>query len=231
MKKIAATALAAVLAFAPSFASAHEHQMFNIGGRMYAFTVGSLNEPLVVDDKSGVDLRIEDLGAHHGGMSHDHGEGAPVTGLESSLKVELIAGESRKVMDLSPVYNTPGSYKAPFYPTVATTLTYRVFGEMNGTPVDLSFSCNPAGHGPAEDDETAVQVSEGVTRVLKSGSFGCPVEKAAMGFPEASASVQELGSASDDANGMATTALAVAVAALLGAGLALRNSKRSASNQ
>lgn len=227
MKKLAASALVAVLGFAPALASAHEHQRFEIGGQMYEFTVGSLNEPLVVDDKSGVDLRVAMVGHEDMGGNDHHAEGGAVTGLEETLKVELIAGEAKKVMELSPVYDTAGAYKALFYPTVATTLSYRVFGTMNNTPVDLTFTCNPAGHAVAADDTTEVEISEGVTRHLKSGSFGCPVEKEAMGFPEDSASVLELAENSDGANGMATAALAGSALALLGVGFVLRKLKKA----
>lgn len=215
MKKLSALALVALLVFAPSLASAHEHQRFEIGGQMYEFTVGSLNEPLVVDDKSGVDLRIVMVGHEEMAANDHHAEGGAVTGLEETLQVELIAGEQKKILDLSPVYNTPGAYKAPFYPTVATTLTYRVFGTINDTPVDLSFSCNPAGHAVAPDDETEVEISEGVTRHFKSGSYGCPVEKAELGFPEASASVTDLSAEADGAKGMGTGALMLSVVALV----------------
>lgn len=191
MKRIAVFALLALL-IVPAVASAHEVQVFEINGEQYQFVIGSLNEPLVVDDKSGVDLRISMPEHAQMAATDHHAAGGAVAGLEESLKVELIAGDKKKTLDLSPVYNTPGSYKAPFYPTVATTLSYRVFGTINDTPVDLTFSCSPAGHTEAKEDTTRVQVSDKVFRVSKTGAYGCPQEKADMGFPEASASVAEL---------------------------------------
>ncbi len=228
MKKFAAAALAAVFALMPAAASAHQHEVYEIGGRMYEIGVGSLNEPLVVDDKSGVELEVMDLGKHVEGMPHADGAGTPVEGLEEALKVELIAGSAKKTLDFSPIFGEAGSYKAPFYPTVATTLSYRVFGELNGTPVSLTFTCNPAGHAVAPDDDTEVEISEGVTRHEKAGAFGCPVEKPMMGFPEESADVLALKDKGASAGGMATTALALAAVALVGAGLAMRRSKAQA---
>jgi len=211
MKSVAASAVIAVLILAPAIASAHEHQRYEIGHQVYEFTVGSLNEPLVVDDKSGVYFRVT-MAGHENMVANDHhAEGGAVTGLEETLQVELIAGSKKQVLDLAPVYGAPGSYNAPFYPTVATTLSYRVFGEIDNTPVDLTFTCNPAGHAVAEDDTTEVAVSNGVTRMLKSGSFGCPVEKEAMGFPEPSADVQSLKSG----GGMEMAALALSIIALI----------------
>lgn len=211
MKKSAAVALAAVLAFVPVLVSAHEHQQFEIGHQVYEFGIGSLNEPLVVDDKSGVELSVSMVGHEEMAANDHHAEGGAVVGLEETLQVELIAGSQKKILPLSPIYGEPGSYKAPFYPTVATTLSYRVFGELNGTPVDLLFTCSPAGHAAAEDDTTEVEVSEGVTRILKSGAFGCPVEKEVMGFPEPSADIQSL---KNSGGGMSAAALGLSVIAL-----------------
>lgn len=170
---------------------AHERQVFEIGDKTYLFVIGSLNEPVFVDDKTGVDLRVKLADpANPGDSSSPNAE--PVAGLETSLKVELIAGDKKKTMALAPAYKDPGAYKAEFYPTLATTFTYRVFGMINEVSVDLMFSCNPTGHPATADDTSRVEVSEGVTRILKAGSFGCPKPKAEYGFPEPSASLQEL---------------------------------------
>ena len=203
----------------PSILFAHEHQTFEVNGVEYGFTIGSLNEPVTVDDKSGVDLRITKSGPAHGGeegAGHDvdHEEGMPVSGLEETLKVEMIAGDVKKVTDISPVYNTPGAYKNAFYPTVATTLSYRVFGDLEGTPIDLTFTCNPAGHAPAAEDTTRIEMGDKVIRTLKSGSFGCPSDKAALGFPEESSTVVDLQEKSSSNNTMALGSGAIALAAL-----------------
>ncbi|HEU5120861.1 MAG TPA: hypothetical protein VFT71_07715, partial [Candidatus Nitrosocosmicus sp.] len=36
---------------------AHQRALFNINGQDYLFVIGSLNEPVSVDDKTGVELR------------------------------------------------------------------------------------------------------------------------------------------------------------------------------
>jgi len=188
MKKTLTSAALAAVALLPFAASAHEHQSFEINGVQYGFAIGSLNEPVVVDDKTGVDLRITKANAS---PSHED-QGTPVSGLEATLKIELSAGDKKKTVDLSPVFNSPGAYKAPFYPTIATTYSYRVFGELEGTPIDITFTCNPAGHAPAAEDMNRVQISDKVFRTHKAGSFGCPSPKADLGFPEPSAAVVEL---------------------------------------
>jgi hypothetical protein len=156
--------------FTPALASAHERQLFNIGGTDYLFIVGSLGEPVVVDDKTGVELRVQI--ADPKDPTNSSAAGAkPLLGLEQALKVEIIAGEKKKTFDLTTVYGTPGAYKAVFFPTVKTALTYRFTGTVNNIPSELSFVCAPEGSKAAED-KTEVSLGAGVTRTYKNGQFG-----------------------------------------------------------
>jgi hypothetical protein len=50
-------ALVSLVSVTPQ-AFAHERQLYTIGGQDYLIVIGSLNEPIIVDDKSGVDLRV-----------------------------------------------------------------------------------------------------------------------------------------------------------------------------
>jgi hypothetical protein len=85
---------------------------------------------------------------------------------------------------LEPRFRAPGRYGAVFYPTVATTYTYRVFGTINGAPFDVTFACNPGGH-VAGEDRSVVKVSADVTRKGLAGSFGCPRSRSEAEFPPA----------------------------------------------
>ena len=197
MKRIITGLLISMIVL-PLSASAHAHYNYDIKGTVYEFTVGSLGEPIAVDDRTGVDLRVKKLGAvkadeHHDAEAGGHSEeGVPATGLESTLKVELTAGGEKRVFDLVPTYGVPGSYYAKFYPTVETTYTYRIFGTVDGTPFEFSAECTPAGHARGEEDKARVEISDGVARVLKSGGFGCPVSKEGLSFPEPTLSNAEL---------------------------------------
>ena len=158
-------------------AGAHENHVYRIGDKTYQFTVGSLNEPVAVDDKTGLDFRVVSI-------AKPGGEGSPVAGLDQTLKVELAAGAKKKVFSLQPSFGQPGSYRTAFYPTVQTTLSYRIFGSVDNVPVDMTFTCNPAGHPRSPDDNNEVQISDQVTQLSKRGMFGCPGAKDDMGFPE-----------------------------------------------
>jgi hypothetical protein len=83
-----------------------------------------------------------------------------------------------------------GSYESEmFYPTIPTTISYRVFGDMNGTNFDATFSCTPEAEQRPSDNST-VQISENVVRKALQGGFGCPEER--VGFPEPYVSQYEI---------------------------------------
>ena len=103
-----ATLAIAFFSLAP-FASAHERDTFKIGDKYYLLTVGSLNEPFVVDNISGVDLRVSQVAGPGGnGASKETGKGTPVTGLEQTLKVELAAGDKKETLSLRPFGQSSG---------------------------------------------------------------------------------------------------------------------------
>ncbi len=172
-------------------AFAHQRQLYTIGDQDYLIVIGSLNEPVFVDDKSGVELRV--LRADPNNSMNSSAEGAvPVEGLEETVQVEIGAGNNTKVLQLEPAFGEPGAYEAPFYPTVATTLTYRLFGTINNTPVDLTFTCTPTGEAGAVADNSTVQISEGVVRKGIEGGYGCPAPLSEAGFPEPYVSNNEI---------------------------------------
>lgn len=166
------------------FAFAHQRQLFTIGDKDYLFVVGSINEPLYVDDKSGVELFAYLPNASDPVNSQANGT-RPIEGLEKMLKVEISAGDKKKELEFEPVFRDPGHYEAPFFPTVETTYNYRLFGDINGTAFNVTWTCSPAGaeETPVSDNSTT-QLSQGVTRKSIMGSFGCPLPKTDAGFPE-----------------------------------------------
>ena len=177
----------------PQLAFAHEHDSFKIGNETYQITIGSLNEPLIVDDKSGMDLTVSEGSgmptmSPDGDMDGPVASSTPVMGLDKTLQLEMIAGDQKKTMNIMPNPGKPGGYITTFFPTVQTTFTYRLFGTVNNVPVDLLFTCNPAGNPITPYDNTPTKISDSVTQLSKSGAFGCAEAKADYGFPEPSLS-------------------------------------------
>lgn len=183
-------------------ASAHESRSYTISGVPYSFTVGSLEEPIVVDDKTGLDLTISRYGE-------------PFIGAEAQLKVEIASGSNTKVFDLATVYGTTGKYKTTFFITSGDPLAYRIFGTLEGRAIDFLFNCSAAGHAMhAVEDTTTVQVSEGIIRTLARGAFGCPAPKAAYEFPHATADQAALVAGMTSGRWMGGIALLLAIASL-----------------
>jgi hypothetical protein len=172
-----------VLSLNSHIALAHQRALFNIGGKDYLLVIGSQNEPVFIDDKSGVDFFAytpdpkDPMNSRANGTTH-------VEGLDKTLKVEVSAGPKKKAYDLEPAFNDPGHYNAAFYPTVQTTYQYKIFGTINNTPVSLAFTCTT---GPAEGqpgDNSTVKISDGVVRKAMAGGFGCPQSRSNVAFPE-----------------------------------------------
>jgi hypothetical protein len=166
-------------------ASAHQKQLISIGDKDYLFVVGNANEPVFIDDKSGVELfayiplNKTDL------LSTDSNNTKPIEDLDKALKVEVSAGDKKKVLDFEPAEQDPGHYIATFFPTVQTTYNYRVFGNISNTPISLMWSCSPL----SVDENTVVsnstvKLSDNVIRKAVVGGFECPVTRSDKSFPE-----------------------------------------------
>jgi hypothetical protein len=166
-------------------AFAHQRQLFTIGDKDYLFVVGSINEPVYIDDKSGVELSAYWPDPSDPVNSMANGT-KPIEGLEKMLKVEISAGDKRKVLEFEPAFMEPGHYEAPFFPTIETTYNYTLFGGINGTAFNTTWTCSPAGGEGVEpiSDNSTVRISENVTRKSTIGSFGCPLPRSDAGFPE-----------------------------------------------
>jgi hypothetical protein len=169
------------LALWGTLAAAHERHLIQIGPNDYLLVVGFLSEPVYTGDRTGLDLRIV-----HPDQANPLDARAPavrpVDNLDTSLKLEVKAGPHARVFDLRPTYGAPGRYEVVFYPTVATTYSFRLFGTVETVPVDLTFACNPLGHVSVEDRNPA-QLAPHITRKVLLGSFGCPSPRGDVEFP------------------------------------------------
>jgi hypothetical protein len=189
-------ALATVLVFSSVLATqnviAHEERLYTIGDKDYWITVGSINEPVFIDDKSGAEAFIA-LADPADPLNSDSNGTTNVDGLEKTLKFEISAGDKKKELQVEPAWQDPGHYEATFYPTIETTYNYRLFGTMNNVSISFDFQCVPGGVGEEESqDNTTKQISEGVTLKALRGGFGCPESRADAGFPEPYVSDNEL---------------------------------------
>jgi hypothetical protein len=134
--------VAAVLCSAfliPRAAFAHERR--DVGP--YQFTVGFMNEPAFEGEQNGIWLRVVEKGSE-----------TPVENAAETLQATLIKGAASRPMELQPAFGEEGVYTAVFYPTEAGDYTFQFSGEIDGTPINETFTSSPDGfHGveaPAE---------------------------------------------------------------------------------
>jgi hypothetical protein len=126
-----------VLAALP-YASAHEHRIITIGNTQVEFVVGWVVEPPYVDEVNSISFEATIAAT-----------GAPVSGLDQALRVQVSTGGQQATLSLSPVLSDSvppqffGGYTADILPTVAGAYSFRFFGNVNGTSVDETFQCGP----------------------------------------------------------------------------------------
>jgi hypothetical protein len=121
-------------------ATAHEHR--TVGS--YEFVVGFLNEPAVSNELNGLSLRITEAPAADAAATPEaEAEGVPVEGLEATLQAEVIYGDQRMPLTLEPAWNDPGHYVSPLIPTQPGDYSFHVWGTINGTEIDETFTAGP----------------------------------------------------------------------------------------
>ena len=125
--------------------------VIEIGWRVEPAYTGLMNGPeITVSRHSGGDeaehtegeATPEPQGEHTNGETEEHeeGESSGVTGLEETLQIEVIFGPASKTLNLRPIVGEPGHYTADLIPTRPGDYTFRVFGTIEGTEIDETFS-------------------------------------------------------------------------------------------
>ena len=83
----------------------------------YDVEVGFMNEPVFVGDKSGLEFFVNK-------------DDQPVTGLEKTLKAEVIYGTTKRDLPLDARLGEAGAYESVFIPTAAGQYTFHIYGTM-----------------------------------------------------------------------------------------------------
>jgi hypothetical protein len=130
LRRLALALLTAAL-FIPltvSVVSAHGHT--EVGD--YELVIGFHNEPAYQGEPNGLDLFVTDKRTNE-----------RVNDLADSLKVEIIFGSSKKELEIRPQWGEDGAYTADVLPTEAGDYTWHIWGDIAGTPVDVSMASSP----------------------------------------------------------------------------------------
>jgi hypothetical protein len=134
-------AIAALLL--PAVITAHEHRQVADG--QYELTVGFLNEPAFVNQQNGLSLRVVAIAGDGAtpAAGPDADAGTPVAGLTDTLEATVIYGDQEMELELEPVFNDPGHYRATFFPTAPGAYTFHITGEIEGNEIDETFTSGP----------------------------------------------------------------------------------------
>jgi hypothetical protein len=145
-----ATAAAALLVVSPISVGAHEHR--EIGE--YTLVVGFINEPAVSGELNGLSLTVHQASTSATPVAEGEDEGTPVEGLESTLQAEVILGDQKMPLTLSTVWKTPGAYESWFIPTAPGDYSFHIWGTINGTQIDETFTAGPDTFSTVTDRST-----------------------------------------------------------------------------
>lgn len=163
-------------------AFAHMRQLLTIGGKQYLLVVGSVNEPVYVGDKSGVDFF-----AYNPDPKDPLNDSAKaitnVTGLDKTVTAIVSAGPTSKTFDFTPDPANTAHYTATLFPGAQTTYTYTLMGKVNNTPIHISYKCVPGAGDSTPGNKTKATISSGIVRDGVAGGFGCPLPRAPATVP------------------------------------------------
>lgn len=138
---------------APAGVLAHESR--DVLDGQYHMVVGFMNEPVYAGDKSGLEFWVtENTNMATPGAGDEETEGTPVEGLEETLQAEVIYEDQTMELPLTGMWDDPAGYYSVFFPTTAEgDYSFRIFGTINGTEIDETFTSGPETFGPVEDPE------------------------------------------------------------------------------
>jgi len=136
-----------ILLISGAFGAALAHTVDSVGE--YRLEIGWMNEPVVSGETNGVELLVSRLepGLELKQQKFENG----VSGLEKSLKIELLFKEEKIILSLSPDHNIPGKYYAFVNPTVSGFYQVNILGNIEETPISLSM------HPPKVDERSYIE--------------------------------------------------------------------------
>lgn len=142
-----ALSLAFLFALLSAF-TASAHGVTQVGD--YELAIRFHNEPAYQGEPNGLDLFVTNTATNE-----------PVNGLEETLRVEIIYGASKKELDIEPQFGQDGAYTAHVLPTEEGDYTWHIWGDIEGTPVDVSMTSSPDTFGSVEPkSDTAFPTAE-----------------------------------------------------------------------
>lgn len=144
--------IAVIGLFALTRVSAHEGR--EVANGQYEIVMGFLDEPAFVGEKNAMIVEVIKVGpaaSPEAGSEND--QGTPVEGLAETLQAEVIYGDQKLTLELRPLFGQPGSYVGYFFPMAEGDYSFRIYGEIEGNPIDETFTSGPETFSPVQPRE------------------------------------------------------------------------------
>ena len=180
----------------PDTVFAHELQLLQIGNQDYFVRLGFANEVAFVNNKEEffIDFRLLEKSLTSLPQTEQEDRTMKFTRvpeLWKTLRVEVKSGNTKKELRLFPYTHYDGLYHVDFFPTVSDTYSFRIFGTINGIPVEITTECTRAEtHQKASDAHPTAdfrkEISPNVILKSKGRGFSCPFQREDAEFPVSS---------------------------------------------
>ena len=137
--------------FLPSlFITAYAHTIDSVGE--YRLEIGWMNEPVVSGETNGIELFVSPLDSTIPEEDQKFKDG--ISGLEKTLKMQLVLKEDKITLPLKADHNIPGKYYAFVDPTVSGFYQANILGSIKETTVSLSM------HPPKVNEREYIEFPE-----------------------------------------------------------------------
>ena len=136
---------------------ANAHTVDSVGE--YRLEIGWMNEPVVSGQTNGIELYVSPFDPNIPVEEQKFKDG--ITGLEKSLKIELVFEEKKIILPLNSDHNIPGKYYAFVVPTVSGYYQANLLGTIKDTTVSISM------HPPKVDERGYIEFPEQSDVTLK----------------------------------------------------------------
>jgi len=134
----------------PGFSIAFGHTIDSVDN--YRLEIGWMNEPVVSGETNGIELFVSPLEPDLDLKNQIFQNG--VSGLEKSLKMQLVFQDHKITLPLEADHNIPGKYYAFVNPTISGYYQANILGTIGESTVSLSM------HPPKVDERSYIEFPE-----------------------------------------------------------------------
>ena len=139
-----------ILSLPSLFIPVNAHTVDSVGE--YRLEIGWMNEPVVSGETNGIELYVSPFDSSIPVEDQEFSDG--ISGLEKTLKMQLVFKENKIILPLKADHNIPGKYYAFVDPTVSGFYQANVLGEIKETTVSLSM------HPPKVEEREHIEFPE-----------------------------------------------------------------------